>query len=94
MKNTKKTLYTLYIDIPGGNIFSLGSDYYHGLWIARVRATNMREAYGLLNRQVAATKRTELGVTAIDNSRGPAMGWPWTMPKSLAPKNWEATLGA
>ena len=42
---TKLKLYTLYIDIPGGDIFSRGADYYSGLWIAKVRAASIREAY-------------------------------------------------
>jgi hypothetical protein len=80
--------YTLYTEGPKGAIWKGSVDYYHGAWIATVRATGVREAYSLLNRQDAALNPGEPGVTKLDNAKGPIVGWPWLMPKTLAPSNW------
>jgi hypothetical protein len=78
--------YELYTFGPGGSITNKTAKYRSGMWIASVRALNIRQAYYLLANEIESTGG--LGITGINNSLGPSRGWPWKSEK-LYPKHWQ-----
>jgi hypothetical protein len=83
-------IYKLFTTGPGGKITSESLDYSRGgyPWIVEVRATSIREAYGLLNRQIAAATSKEVGVVSVDRSSGPPSEWLWDMDKDTVAPQW------
>jgi len=83
-------IYELYTAYPGGAITNLTKNYHSGMWIAKVRANNVRQAYALLSQQVVA-QGSGGGIVSLDNSFGPISGWPWKS-RELYPKHWGEML--
>jgi hypothetical protein len=103
-RRTRLRKYTLFTTGPEGRISCWGRDYYSGMWIARIRAKSIKDAYYLLAHQIGApggrNSRGESGILTLSSSQPLSlMGWPWDLPLSqygptywhpseLPPKGW------
>lgn len=82
-------IYTLYATGGAGDVFNQ-SKYYQSFthWIARVRATSIRQAYALVYAHQEAAGKGAAGIVQLDNSEGPGAGWPWRCSTRVAPGHW------
>lgn len=75
MKQKRK--YELYMQFGSRHIYSRSQQYRHGDWVAKVRATSIRQAYYLLGHRVYAKNQGDLGIVEIGTSDMKGYRYPW-----------------